>query len=268
MSAALHDRMASEAARETELTPYKFHVSEDIYTSIVLHADPDRRWRSVYHPEVLSKMLSPQDLLTWTIQRFKYAGGTLDIARNDSPFKRKGLSSWQKLAYGASIYSYLAPLWTLVFLVAPIIYFFTGASPVRAYSADFYAHFIPFLVINKLAFVVGTWGVPSWRGEQYYLAFFWTNLKAMRDVLLKRPIKFHVTPKTRQAGNFLTLVRPHLVIIGLTVAGMIWMGVRVFVFHTGDLAAYTANMFWSINNLLSLVVMVQAAVHRAPAEDS
>ena len=44
--------------------PYKFHVSEDIYTSIVLHGDPERRWRSVMHPEVESKMLSPQDLLT------------------------------------------------------------------------------------------------------------------------------------------------------------------------------------------------------------
>ena len=49
-------------AARIELTPFEFHVSEDIYTSIRLHADPARRWRSVYHPRVLTRMLSPQDL--------------------------------------------------------------------------------------------------------------------------------------------------------------------------------------------------------------
>ena len=51
-------------ALETELTPYKFHVSEDIYTSMVLHEDRPRTWKSVYHPLVETRMLSPQDLLT------------------------------------------------------------------------------------------------------------------------------------------------------------------------------------------------------------
>jgi cellulose synthase (UDP-forming) len=78
---ALHGQMVLE----TEFTPYKFHVSEDIYTSIVLHNDPERRWKSVMHPKIESKMLSPQDLLSWAIQRFKYAGGTLDIMVRDNP---------------------------------------------------------------------------------------------------------------------------------------------------------------------------------------
>jgi cellulose synthase (UDP-forming) len=39
-------------------------VSEDIYTSIVLHNDVDRRWKAVMHPGMESKMLSPQDLLS------------------------------------------------------------------------------------------------------------------------------------------------------------------------------------------------------------
>jgi len=71
-----------QALLDNEFTPYRFHVSEDIYTSIMLHSDSERNWKSVMHPDVESKMLSPQDLLTWTIQRFKYAGGTLDIAKN------------------------------------------------------------------------------------------------------------------------------------------------------------------------------------------
>jgi cellulose synthase (UDP-forming) len=241
-----------------ELTPYKFHVSEDIYTSIVLHSDPDRRWRSVFHPRALTKMLSPQDLLTWSIQRFKYAGGTLDIFWNDSPLRRRGLSAWQKLTYGATIYSYLAPLWTVLFLLAPLVYLFTGAAPLRAYTADFYAHLLPFLVVNKLAFMAGTWGVSSYRGEQYYLGFFWLNVKAMRDVLLGRPVKFHVTPKTRQAGNYYRLVWPHLAIIALSAVGLAAATARVLAFG-GEPGALAVNAFWTLNNVAALSIVVRSA---------
>jgi cellulose synthase (UDP-forming) len=253
----LTSAMIPEAARAIEFTPYKFHVSEDIYTSIALHSDPERQWKSVFHPEVLSRMLSPQDLLTWSIQRFKYAGGTLDIFWNDNPLKKK-LSPWQKVMYGTTIYSYLAPLWTVVFLLSPIIYFFTATSPVSAYNADFYAHFIPFIIANRLAYMIGTWAVPSLRGEQYYLAFFWLNLKALRDVLLGRPVKFHVTPKTRQAGNFLSLVWPQVTLISLSVLGIAAMTLRLAL-GGGDPSAFLANLFWTANNVLSLGVIVSAA---------
>ena len=138
--------MKPQVALDTELTPYKFHVSEDIYTSIVLHGDPERRWRSVMHPEVESKMLSPQDLLTWMIQRFKYAAGSLDIALHDAVFSAKNfrLSLAQKLMYGTTFWSYLACLWNTVFLISPLIYLFTGIPPVSAYSLPFYLHFLPF----------------------------------------------------------------------------------------------------------------------------
>jgi cellulose synthase (UDP-forming) len=259
--------MAGEAARHIEFTPYKFHVSEDIYTSIVLHADPERQWRSVFHPRVLTKMLSPQDLLAWSIQRFKYAGGTLDIFKNDNPLALPGLSPWQKLMYGTTIYSYLAPLWTVVFLLAPIVYLFTGATPVATYSSAFYAHLLPFLLANRLAYMVGTWGVRTWRGEQYYLSFFWMNLQALLDVLADKPIKFHVTPKTREARRFVGLVWPHLTLMGLMLVGLVYAGVRVFVLELGDPSAYVANFFWTVNNLLALSPIVAAALW-PPSEDA
>jgi len=263
---ALAPIIFAEAMRSVEFTPYKFHVSEDIYTSIVQHSDPNRAWRSVYHPEVLSKMLSPQDLLTWTTQRFKYAGGTLDIFWNDNPLRLKHLGGWQKWMYASTIYSYLAPLWTVAFLLAPLIYLFTGIAPVSAYGDAFYLHLVPFLIANRLAFMVGTWGVDTWRGEQYYLSFFWVNLKAMRDVLMGRPIKFTVTPKTRASGNFLPLAAPHLAFIGLTLIGFAWQGWRVHQ-GLGDPAAYLVNVFWGMSNILSLSVMVFAAIRLPDASE-
>lgn len=254
-----------EAARAAELTPYKFHVSEDIYTSLVLHSDRERSWRSVFHPEPLSKMLSPQDLLTWTIQRFKYAGGTLDIARNDSPLRRP-LSGWQKLMYGTTIYSYLAPLWTIVLLVMPLLYFFTGISAVTAFDVPFYAHVIPFLVVNRLAFMLATWGVESWRGEQYYLAFFWTNLQAIIHVMRGLPVKFTVTPKVKQAGNFLGLVMPHLALLILTWLGIAFRGALVGM-GKSSAGPYVVNIFWALWNASCLMAMLGAAFYKSDAEE-
>jgi cellulose synthase (UDP-forming) len=253
-----------EAARANEITPYKFHVSEDIYTSIVLHSDKERGWRSVFHPEPLSKMLSPQDLLTWTIQRFKYAGGTLDIARNDRLFRRP-LSRWQKLMYGTTVYSYLAPLWTMVLLIMPLVYFFTGISAVSAYDAPFYAHVVPFLMVNRLAFMLATWGVESWRGEQYYLAFFWTNLKALIHVMRGLPVKFTVTPKVKQAGNFARLIAPHLAILAATAIGILWRGALVLD-GSSNAGAYVVNIFWSLWNASCLMAMVGAAFRNVDKE--
>ena len=90
--AEMMEAIRTEAASAEILTPYCFHVSEDIYTSILLHADRERGWKSRLHPVVESKMLSPQDLLTWTVQRYKYAGGSLDILVNDNPLFRPGLT--------------------------------------------------------------------------------------------------------------------------------------------------------------------------------
>ena len=219
--ASLDAAVRMQVATEQELTPYKFHVSEDIYTSIVLHNDEGRRWKSVLHPEVESKMLSPQDLLTWMVQRFKYAGGTLDIALRDNPLFKGRMTLSQRMMYLATFWSYLGCLWNIIFLVAPIVYLFTGIAPLSAYSGDFYLHALPFIVVNELAFMVGTWGLRSWDGKASYLSFFSVNFRALWTVLRGEKIKFHVTPKERQEGSFLHLVIPQLMVIVLTLTGLI-----------------------------------------------
>ena len=250
-----------EAALDTELTPYKFHVSEDIYTSMVLHGDPERRWKSVYHPWVESKMLSPQDLLSWTVQRFKYAGGTLDIALHDNPLRRKGLTAMQRLLYGSTIWSYLGALWNVVFLVAPIVFFFTGASPVAAYSADFYRHFLPFVVSMELAMLAGTWGIQGYQAKTSYLAFFPVNLSALWKVVRGEQIKFPTTPKDIQTGTYGRIVRPQMAVAVLTLVGIGVATARYVLVGDIDRSALIANSFWGLNNVFAMLGMIRAAYH-------
>lgn len=261
----LMQAIKTEAAADEVLTPYRFHVSEDIYTSIVLHSDNERGWKSKMHPIVESKMLSPQDLLTWTVQRFKYAGGSLDILVNDNPIFRKGLTLGQRLMYGTTFYSYLAPLWNIIFLFAPVIYLFTGASPVSAYSTEFFLHLIPFLVTLELAIMVGTWGIAGYASKASYLSFFPLGLQAIMTVARGEKISFKVTPKVRQSGNFLRLVRPQIAVVVLTLAGMVWASAALWTGTTSHSASgVLANVLWGLNNCFAMGGIIAAAMWQPP----
>lgn len=261
----LMQAIKTEAAATEVLTPYRFHVSEDIYTSIVLHGDRERGWKSKMHPIVESKMLSPQDLVTWTVQRFKYAGGSLDILFNDNPIFRKGLTLPQRLMYGTTFYSYLAPLWNVVFLFAPIIYLFSGATPVSAYSTEFFLHLIPFLVTLELAIMVGTWGIAGYASKASYLSFFPLGLRAIMTVLRGEKISFKVTPKVRQSGTFLRLVRPQLAVVVLTLAGAVWaIGALISGTTPHSASGVVANILWGLNNCIAMSGMIAAALWQPP----
>jgi cellulose synthase (UDP-forming) len=258
--ADMEEAMKREMLLETEMTPYKFHVSEDIYTSIVLHSDRERNWKSVYHPFPESKMLSPQDLLSWTIQRFKYAGGSLDIAITDNPVFKKGLRWPQKLMYGATFWSYFSGLWNIIFLLAPVVYLFTGVAPVDAYSFDFFKHALAFLLANSFAQMIGTWGVSGWGGSATYLAFFPINMRALWTVLKGEKIKFPTTPKDRQEGTFLHLVWPQLTVICLTAAGLLYAAFKIAIGVSDNYTGLITNAFWGLNNIAALSGMVFASL--------
>ena len=263
----LEDHIHQQVFMESEFTPYRFHVSEDIYTSIVLHSDPDRNWKSVMHPDVESKMLSPQDLLTWTIQRFKYAGGTLDIAKNDNPVFRKGMSLPQRLMYATTIWSYLGGIWNAIFLTAPLIYLYFAISPVESYSMQFYSHIIPFLLLTEVAFMIGGWGLAGYPSKASYLAFFPTNLRALWTVIKGEKISFPVTPKDRQEGSFLHLAIPQTLIIILTIVGIIFAWSQYQLEHPSyDINGVLLNTFWGLNNILALSGIVFAAFWKPDTE--
>ncbi|XPV77586.1 MAG: glycosyltransferase [Desulfovibrio sp.] len=245
--------------QDVEVTPYKYHVSEDIYTSLLLHADTTREWKSVHHPEVLSKMLSPQDLLAYMTQNFKYAGGTLDLLRRENPIMKKGLSAGQKLMYFSSVYSYFAAFWMIVFLITPPVFFFTGIVPVKGFDLDFFIHILLFQIIGQITFLLGTWGVNTLRDVQYYVAFFPLNIKAIWTVLKGKNISFKVTPKTTERKIHLDLVIPQLICIVLNLAGILWYAGRMYLGYPSDTLGFIIATFWSVLNMNSLMVIIRAA---------
>jgi cellulose synthase (UDP-forming) len=260
---ALALAVAREAARRIDVMPFEFHVSEDISTSLRLHADGVRRWRSVYHPRVLTRMLSPQDVRAWTVQRFKYATGTLDLALRANPLRLRGLSGWQRVMYAATMYAYLAPLWTIPLVLAPLVWFFTGLAPVRELGPVFWAHLAPFLVASRLALLAGTWGTSTRRSEQYHLASSWLHLRALAHVVAGRPLRFPVTPKEQASGRWLRLVVPHLVALCAMAVGIAFGAARLAA-APATAPAFVANLFWTLYNASCLAPLVLAAAAAGP----
>jgi cellulose synthase (UDP-forming) len=169
--------------------------------------------------------------------------------------------------YGATICGYLAPLWTIPLLLAPLAFFFGGVTPVHAYDVAFFAHVVPFLVATRLAFMVRAWRVPTWRSEQFHLAATWLHLRALAHVLRGKPLRFHVTPKLALHRRSLRLVAPHLALLALTAVGIAYRGALVASgAEPAMLAAYACNVFWSLHNAICFAPFIAAARGGPPRE--
>jgi cellulose synthase (UDP-forming) len=243
-----------------KLIPFKFHASEDIYTSIMLHADKRNRWESIQHAGVECRMLSTQDLDSWIKQHQRYAEGSLDIALKDNPVFIKGLSLGQRIMYFSTIWSYFAPLWILIFLLSPIVFFFTLTLPVKAYSFDFFKYFLPFQIMNTITIALGCWGIDTRRGDQYYISSFWFMILSLVSVIRGKKVQFNVTSKDGGSNAVNTQhILPHRIIIWLTLLGIGFNAVVLYFDKHPTPSGFAANTFWCIFNIISLSIMIRAA---------
>jgi cellulose synthase (UDP-forming) len=220
-------------------------------------------WKSVYHHELLAEGLAPDDLASTLQQRLRWAQGTIQVLIQENPWTKPGLSFWQRLQYFQTMYSYFSGFATVILIACPIIFFFTGITPIHTYGSDFIIHFVPAFVINRLTFLIVAWGIPPrevWRAEQYTIALFPLFIQAVLSVFTKRSIKFKVTPKERQSGIYLNLVMPQLIVCGLTILGIIWCVIRWTMGTLPDVSLYVVNAGWSLYNVLLLSVIIRAAV--------
>ena len=236
-------------------------ITEDMATAMRLHS---LGWKSIFYPEVLAYGLAPEDFGSSLKQRLRWAQGTVQVFLRENPFLKKGLKFPQKLMYFSTMYSYFSGFFNLVLLLAPIIYFFTGISPVSAWSTDFFIRFIPFFIMNKIMFRFVAAGIPVWRGEQYNLAMFPLNIRAVISVLSGKKLGFVVTPKRKEEGHDFRLIWPQTTVIFLTVAaGTYGITERVLGFGI-PLLGLLVNLTWSIYNIASLAVVVKALYYQPP----
>lgn len=238
-------------------------ITEDMATAMRLHAIG---WHSVFHPEILAYGLAPEDLAAALSQRMRWAQGTIQVFLRENPLLKKGLSIPQKIQYFTTIYSYFSGFTSLIYLLAPIIYLFSGIPPVNAWSLEFAIRLVPFLLLNKALFNYASWGLSTWRGEQFYVALFPLWIKSIINVLTGAELKFVVTPKQRRSGNYLPLVWQQLLITSLTALACIY---GLFSWLAGwnvQTTGIFVNIFWGCYNIILLSSIIKAAMYKPPLD--
>jgi cellulose synthase (UDP-forming) len=267
--------MAVDVDRGDEAQPVMpmstISVTEDMATAMRLHA---RGWRSAYHHEMLAWGLAPEDLRSALQQRLRWAQGTIQVMLRENPLVVRGLTLAQRLMYFSTMWSYLSGFTVACYLIAPVLYLFFGWLPIKAYSLDFFARLIPYLVLNQLLFVVVGWGLSTWRGQQYSLALFPLWIKAVTtacgNVWFGQPLGFVVTPKTRQAGGALLgrlrLVSVQFASILLLTLAALWGLARLALGVAPDGVAVVVNVAWISYDLAMLSVVLDAAIYEPPSE--
>lgn len=220
-----------------DLQPFRFHVSEDIFTSI---QHQKKGWKSVYHPNVEARMLSPWSVSAWAVQKLKYAGGTFDIMLNANPLFQRGMPWRSKLHYMATFWSYLSILWLPVLILAPAFSLVTGQAPLASFSPEFFAHFLPVLISNELAMNFACKGNNLAAGRVLSIGTLFIQWRAFLQVLRGQKPHFPPTPKIPVISTSLRHAVPNLVLLAVLWGGVAYGGIR----YLEDTPAYSAAFFW------------------------
>lgn len=238
-------------------------ITEDTATAMRLHA---LGWTSVFHGEILAYGLAPEDLGTALSQRLRWAQGTLQILLRENPLFYKGLTLPQRLLYFNMSYSYFGGFVNLVFLFVPILYLFFGLSAVSSWSIGFIARLIPLLILNRVLNAYVTQGLNVRRSEEYSLALFPLWIQAVISVFSGMELKFTVTAKQRQSGNYLRLVWAQVAMVVLTVAAGIYGLFSLVLGWNPNTYGVLINVFWGLYNIIPLARIIRAAFYTPPAD--
>ncbi len=247
---ALKTRTGVNPDHRAPVQPFRFHVSEDILTSIDMHA---HGWTSVYHPQVEARMLSPWSVEAWAAQNLKYSGGSIDIAVNRF-WSRLLQIPWRiGLHYLATFWSYFAVIPFTFLLLAPVFALFTGIAPVNSYSVEFFLHLVPFLVALELALVLGMKGHDVHAARAANLMGLPFVLYAISLVVRRKKIGFKPTPKTLDGQNALRFLWPHLSLLAVFAAAAVY-GIAAHIAGSRDhtLSMLVVNVFWLAWNGIAL----------------
>jgi len=239
-------------------------ITEDMETSLVLH---ERGWRSVYYAESLAYGLAPASAAQYAVQRLRWGQGSMQILRKYNPLFRKGLTWPQRLCYFDSVISYLDGPARLIFYLAPVVFFFTGVLPIYVDQQAFLLRFVPYLVLNLLAFELLFRGVGFLIiAERFNMAKFWIYTLAVSGFFARGALKFNVTPKGQGDVHFRSYA-PQLILAVLTAAAVVW---ATLAYASGWISyevpgwsslAFWINLLWAVYNFYFAVVVVRMALH-------
>lgn len=106
---------------------YKYSLSEDIWTALLLH---EQGYRSVYINKVLAIGKTPETIKAYSKQQLRWAVGSYEIFMQHNPLFSRKLTMDQRLQYFGTTAFYLNGFAGAVLLFLPILQIFFNLSPI------------------------------------------------------------------------------------------------------------------------------------------
>jgi cellulose synthase (UDP-forming) len=201
-------------------------VTEDMHTTIRLHR---KKWRTVYHNEVLAHGLAARNATEYQTQRLRWGTGAMQILHQEHPLTGPGLSMGQRIAYAATILGWFDAWRTLGYVLLPPAVIFSGAIPIQAPLATFAIAFGVTFGLQRLAMALLSRGyAPQGLAALFEFVRLHSNIQATLTYFRRGEQRFKVTAKHGSEERRRDQAPWSLwLLVGLTVAAMAWFGCTV-----------------------------------------
>lgn len=234
------------------------NITEDLLTALFIHANG---WKSTYVPEVLSEGLAPEDLNSYYKQQSRWARGSLEVIFKYNPLFKKNLTWHQKLEYLASASFFLSGWVVLMNAALPLIFLFTGLSPLDISTPFLAIVFLPYIFMTIFVLIISSNYSYTYKAVAFSMSLFLVHMLATLAAILRVRSTFTVTPKKAVSGNFMKLAIPHMAYIAAGIAGL-----SIGILREGVSAAMMANMSWIIFNAGMFAPFIFASMPISPKE--
>ncbi|HEY7423333.1 MAG TPA: glycosyltransferase family 2 protein, partial [Gemmataceae bacterium] len=234
-------------------------LTEDMHTGLRVNA---HGWKSLAISERLIAGQAAPDVTTFHSQRLRWAKGNLSILAIDNPLTIPGLTLGQRLCHLASCLYWLGGLFRVPVYLTPLLFLFTGVSPVGEFTG--------ILVILTNLYLLMTWSVVTliskdrfslWNSELFDMMSFWTKTRAVGALLWGSRGKFVVTSKRgRQSKSIWPLLRPHLVLVVVTLLALCWGWGRFLLGVSDDWGKLVLSTLWASFYMSLAFIVIRRAL--------
>jgi len=243
-------------------------LAEDLVTAIRLHAEG---WKSVYVPEIVSRGLVPEDLGSFFRQQLKWSRGVYEVVFAELPRAIGSLRWRQTLSYLTIGTYYFFGVTTLIYLIFPYLYLWTGYQPASMRFAEFIGETGPVALIGIVIYLY----MQKWmcdrdtetgihlRGLTLKIACWPIFLAGTALAIVRADIPYIPTAKESVRRRFLNLAWPSLLLI------LIYLVTIVHVVSTRMLKASEGSLelsseaVWGMLFFATLPVLMSGAALRA-----
>jgi cellulose synthase (UDP-forming) len=239
-------------------------ITEDFMLTLALQ---ERGYRTVYLNEALTEGLAPEGLKEYVTQRARWCLGLMQIARGRlGPLSRNRLRLRDRWSVADSVLFWLSSFsFRLACFVFPLFYWFFNVTIVDASVSDVIRYFGVYFawILFVLNFISGGLVVPVVNDVSQLLGAIPITRAAITGLIKPHGHAFSVTAKGGDRTKVVVqwrLMRPFLVILGLTVFGVL-LGILSDRFAFNDAGdGKVIILFWTLYNVLTLIVTLVVCV--------